>query len=58
VVRPSRILAYFHVVASSGPMIYLNTTVLFLIVVFPFVRNLHKLEPLTLTMLIATKTQE
>jgi hypothetical protein len=40
---------------SSDPMINLNTTVFFLIVVFPFVRNLHKLEPLTLTKLITQK---
>jgi hypothetical protein len=43
---------------SSDPMIHLNTTVFFLIVVFPFVRNLHKLEPLTLTRLNTTKAQE
>jgi hypothetical protein len=41
---------------SSDPMIHLNTTVLFLILVFPFVRNLHKLEPLTLTKLFATQS--
>jgi hypothetical protein len=40
---------------SSDPMINLNTTVFLLIVVFPFVRNLHKLEPLTLTKLITQK---
>jgi hypothetical protein len=42
----------------SDPMIHLNTMVLFFRVVFPFVRNLHKLEPLTLTKLITTKAQE
>ena len=36
-------------------MIYLNTTVFFLIVYVPFVRNLHKLESLTLTKLITMK---
>jgi hypothetical protein len=40
---------------SSDPVINLNTTIFFLIVVFPFVRNLHKLEPLTLTKLITQK---
>jgi hypothetical protein len=34
---------------SSDPMINLNTMVFLLIDVFPFARNLHKLEPLTLT---------
>jgi hypothetical protein len=43
---------------SSDPMIHLNITIFFLIVVFPFVRNLHKLEPLTLTKLITTRAQE
>jgi hypothetical protein len=43
---------------SSDPMIHLNTTVFFLILVFPFVRNLHKLEPLTLTKFITTIAQE
>jgi hypothetical protein len=62
-------LAYFHVVAppmdegctqplSSDPMINLNTTTFFLIVFFPFARNLHRLEPLTLTILITKNTQE
>jgi hypothetical protein len=37
---------------SSDPMINLNTTVFFLIVFFPFARNLHNLEPLALTRLI------
>jgi hypothetical protein len=40
---------------SSDPMINLNTTVFFLIVFFPFARNLHKLEPLALTRLISKK---
>jgi hypothetical protein len=43
---------------SSDPMIDLNTTAFFLIVFFPFVRNLHKLEPLALTILIAKNAQE
>jgi hypothetical protein len=34
---------------SSDPMINLNTTAFFLIVFLPFARNLHKLEPLALT---------
>jgi hypothetical protein len=42
---------------SSDPMINLNTTVFFLIVFFPFARNLHKLEPLALTKLITKKAQ-
>jgi hypothetical protein len=42
----------------SDPMINLNTTIFFLVVVFPFVGNLHKLEPLILTKLITTKAQE
>jgi hypothetical protein len=37
-------------------MIHLNTTVFFLIVDVSLVRNLHKLEPLTLTILIIVKT--
>jgi hypothetical protein len=41
---------------SSDSMIHLNTTVFFLIVDVSFVRNLHKLEPLTLTKLISMKT--
>jgi hypothetical protein len=41
---------------SSDPMIHLNTTIFFLITDVPFVRNLHKLEPLTLTILITMKT--
>jgi hypothetical protein len=43
---------------SSDPMINLNTTVLFFRVLFPFARNLHKLEPLALTMPITRETQE
>jgi hypothetical protein len=43
---------------SSDPMIDLNTTAFFLIVFFPFARNLHKLEPLALTILIAKNAQE
>jgi hypothetical protein len=43
---------------SSDPMINLNTTAFFLIVFFPFVRNLHKLEPLALTILITKNAQE
>jgi hypothetical protein len=42
---------------SSDPMINLNTIVFFLIVVFPFARNLHKLEPLALTRLISWKAR-
>jgi hypothetical protein len=38
-------------------MINLNTTVFFLIVFFPFVRNLHKLDPLALTRLISKKAR-
>jgi hypothetical protein len=41
---------------SSDPMIHLNTTIFFLIVDVSLVRNLHKLEPLTLTILITIKT--
>jgi hypothetical protein len=40
---------------SSDPMINLNTTAFFLIVFFPFARNLHKLEPLALTILITKR---
>jgi hypothetical protein len=43
---------------SSDPMINLNTTTFFLIVFFPFVRDLHKLEPLALTILITKNAQE
>jgi hypothetical protein len=38
-------------------MINLNTTVFFLIVFFLFARNLHKLEPLALTILITKKAR-
>jgi hypothetical protein len=41
---------------SSDPMIHLNTLVFFLIADVSLVRNLHKLEPLTLTILIIVKT--
>jgi hypothetical protein len=34
---------------SCDPMIDLNTMVFYLLVFFPFARNLHKLEPLVLT---------
>jgi hypothetical protein len=43
---------------SSDPMINLNTTVFFFRVLFLFARNLHKLEPLALTMLITREAQE
>jgi hypothetical protein len=43
---------------SSDPMINLNTTTFFLIVFLPFVRNLHKLESLALTIKITKKAQE
>jgi hypothetical protein len=42
---------------SSDPMINLNTTTFFLIVFFPFARNLHKLKPLALTILITKKSR-
>jgi hypothetical protein len=42
---------------SSDPMINLNTTAFFLIVFFPFARNLHKLEPLALTILTIKKSR-
>jgi hypothetical protein len=38
-------------------MINLNTTIYFLIVFFPFARNLHKLESLALTRLISRKAR-
>jgi hypothetical protein len=41
---------------SNDPIIHLNTTFFFLIVYVPFVRNLHRLESLTLTRLISMKT--
>ena len=43
---------------SSDPMINLNTTVLFFCSLFPFARNLNKLEPLALTILITREAQE
>jgi hypothetical protein len=43
---------------SSDPMINLNTTAFLLIVVFPVARNLYKLEPLALTILITKNAQE
>jgi hypothetical protein len=43
---------------SSDPMINLNTMTYFLIVFPPFARNLHKLEPLALTIEITKKAQE
>ena len=43
---------------SSDPAINLNTTLLFFRVLFPFARNLHKLEPLALTVLITREAQE
>jgi hypothetical protein len=43
---------------SSDLIINLNTTVFSFRVLFPFVRNLHKLEPLTLTLLITQKSTE
>jgi hypothetical protein len=43
---------------SSDPMINLNTMAFFLIVFFLFARNLHKLEPLALTILITKNAQE
>jgi hypothetical protein len=42
---------------SSDPMINLKTTTFFLIVFLPFARNLHKLEPLALTIEITKKAQ-
>jgi hypothetical protein len=42
----------------SDPMINLNTTVFLFSSLFPFVSNLHKLEPLALTMLITREAQE
>jgi hypothetical protein len=41
---------------SSDPMIHLNTMIFFLIVDVPFMRNLHKLDSLTLKILISMKT--
>jgi hypothetical protein len=42
---------------SSDPIINLNTTTFFLIVFSPFVRNLHNLESLALTIDITKKAQ-
>jgi hypothetical protein len=42
---------------SSDPMINLNTTTFLPYILFPFARNLHKLEPLDLTMMITKKAQ-
>jgi hypothetical protein len=42
---------------SSDPMINLNTTTFYLIVFFSFARNLHKLEPLALTILITKRAR-
>jgi hypothetical protein len=42
---------------SSDPMINLNTTVFSFRVCFPFVRNLHNLESLALTIEITKKAQ-
>jgi hypothetical protein len=39
-------------------MINLNTMAFLVIVFLPFVRNLHKLEPLALTIKITKKEQE
>jgi hypothetical protein len=43
---------------SSDLMINLNTMAFFLIDFLPFARNLHKLEPLALTIKITKKAQE
>jgi hypothetical protein len=43
---------------SSDPMINFNTTAFYLIVFLPFARNLHKLEPLALTIKISKNAQE
>jgi hypothetical protein len=40
---------------SSDPMISLNTTVFFFLILSPVARNLHNLEPLALTMMITKK---
>jgi hypothetical protein len=42
---------------SSDPMINLNTMVFSFRVLFLFVRNLYKLEPLALTMMITQEAQ-
>jgi hypothetical protein len=43
---------------SSDPMINLNTTIFPFLVFLPFARNLHNLEPLTLTMVITKEAQK
>jgi hypothetical protein len=43
---------------SSDPMINLNTTVFPFLVFLPFMRNLHNLEPLALTMMITKEAQK
>jgi hypothetical protein len=43
---------------SSDPMINLNTTVFPFLVFLLFVRNLHNLEPLALTMMITKEAQK
>jgi hypothetical protein len=43
---------------SSDPMINLNTTAFLCLSLFPFVRNLHKLDSLALTIKITVKAQE
>jgi hypothetical protein len=43
---------------SSDPMINLITTTFFLIVFLPFARNLQKLEPPALTVMITKETQK
>jgi hypothetical protein len=43
---------------SSDLMINLNTTAFLPYSLFPFVRNLHKLEPLALTISITKNAQE
>jgi hypothetical protein len=40
---------------SSDPMINLNTTTFLCLSLFPFARNLHKLEPLALIIKITVK---
>jgi hypothetical protein len=42
---------------SSDPMINLNTMAFLPYSIFPFARNLHKLEPLALTILITKNAQ-
>jgi hypothetical protein len=43
---------------SSDPMINLNTMIFYFGVLFLFARNLNKLEPLALTMLITQEAQK